>query len=194
MITTYPGIDYSMGQSNVDKATSIHNGVIHQNRVGQAWYDGSEAYYGDPHCPKCGNDAVESGSENDDGTDDEGEEVKREEYESARHSCGDYACDRCKYRFDGEEAFGDSPISHFVDDGEYSAECGESGDIFVMKSPYYSKSQFCSPCAPGAGHLAKPCVDGPKTYCLGHEWFENGRAPYPVYRVSDDSLVDPEVK
>ena len=26
-------------------------------------------------------------------------------------------------------------------------------------------------------------------HCLGHDWFDSGRAPYPVYRVSDDSEV-----
>lgn len=193
-MTTYPGIDYSLGQSNVDKATGIHYGVIIHHQVGQEWYERSEGYYGDPHCPKCGDDALEIGSENDPAEDDEGNALDREEYEVAKYSSGDYACDRCKYRFDGEEAFGESPISHFVDDGEYSAECHEDGDIFVMKSPYYSKSQFCSPCAPGAGYLASPCEDGVKTYCLGHEWFEDGKAPYPVYRVLDDSVVESEVK
>ena len=33
------GIDYGMGQSNVDHATGIRYGVIAQNNVGQAWYD-----------------------------------------------------------------------------------------------------------------------------------------------------------
>lgn len=28
-----------------------------------------------------------------------------------------------------------------------------------------------------------------KAYCLGHEWFESGKAPYRVFRVSDNSEV-----
>lgn len=51
-----------------------------------------------------------------------------------------------------------------------------------------------APCAPGAGYLSNPCPDGPKTYCFGHDWFENDVAPYPVYRVDTGELVPPPVK
>ena len=37
--------------------------------------------------------------------------------------------------------------------------------------------------------LDAPVADGVKTYCLGHNWFEGGIAPYPVYRVSDNVQV-----
>ena len=29
----------------------------------------------------------------------------------------------------------------------------------------------------------------PKVYCLGHEWFEGGKAPYPVFTVEDEKIV-----
>jgi hypothetical protein len=35
--------------------------------------------------------------------------------------------------------------------------------------------------------------NGAKAYCFGHDWFENGVAPYPVYRVVDDAAVEPEL-
>ncbi len=89
-----------------------------------------------------------------------------------------FACDECK------------PSSWYVDDGDYLAECGENGDIFIAKSPYYTRAQFCSPCAPGACYLTNPCGDGEKAYCFGHDWFEDDKAPYPVYRVSDNSLIE----
>ena len=147
-MTDYKGIDYGMGQVNVDKETGIRYGVISQNEVLQAWADSSEAYY---PCKEC-------------------------EY---RPGPDDEPCEAmCE------------PSSFYIDDKEYSAECGEMGDIFITKSPYYTKAQFCSPCAPGACYLMNPCEGGEKAYCFGHDWFEDGKAPYPVYLVKDDSLVD----
>ncbi len=85
---------------------------------------------------------------------------------------------------DDFEEYGE-PLSWFLDDGEYSAECGEDGDIFIVKSPYYTFCRFCSPCAPGAGDLMnfKETDDGIRAYCFGHDWFDSGKAPYPIYSV-----------
>lgn len=180
-MTTYKGLDYSLGRSNVDHATGIHYGVISQHTIGEAWYDQAEADYGDPHCPKCGNDAIVVA----DGTSDD-----YEDFEEMCHGCREYACEDCRILFDGEEAFGDEPIGFHFKDSEYTlTDCLDS-DVFVLRSPYYTYAQFCSPCVPGAGNLNTPCEDGPKTYCLGPEWFEGDKAPYPVYRVSDNSVVE----
>ena len=87
------------------------------------------------------------------------------------------------------------PISFFFEDEEYYAECGEDGDIFVMKSPYFTYAQFCSPCAPGAVHLENPLSEpdpNNKGFCLGHKWFEEEVAPYPVYSVKTGELVQPK--
>jgi hypothetical protein len=64
----------------------------------------------------------------------------------------------------------------------------------VTDSPFYTFAQFCSPCVPGAGNLDNAMDEGVKTYCLGHDWFESGKAPYPVYSVTSGELVDPETK
>jgi len=72
-----------------------------------------------------------------------------------------------------------------ADAGQYAS----SDDIFVTRSEYYTRAAFCSPCAPGACHLESPTPDGEKVFCLGPEWFEDEKPPYPVYRVSDDSIV-----
>ena len=53
--TEYAGIDYGLGQSNINHDTGIRFGVIHQNAVGQAWFDESEPFYGMLECPECGN-------------------------------------------------------------------------------------------------------------------------------------------
>lgn len=56
--------------------------------------------------------------------------------------------------------------------------------LFVQLSPYYTYAAACSPCAPNAGDLDKQ--GSFKSYCLGPEWFENDKAPYPVYCVKTD--------
>jgi hypothetical protein len=193
MKENYAGIDYGMGRSNRDPDTGLRYGVIHQHEVGQAWYDGSEPYYVYV-CPDC--DA----------------EFKNECPEKC--SCG--------HEFDDGDFDFLEPISHYVDDDKYTAECGEDGDIFITKSPYFTYAQFCSPCAPGAIYLMTPFVNywensgtgqkginSPenypndyktkaenagfaKGYCFGHDWFESGKAPYPVFSVETGELVLPK--
>lgn len=193
------GIDYGLGSSNIDPSNGIRYGVINQHEVLQAWADSSEADYGEPHCPKCGNEAVDTNAETKlppQGPELEAIEAldaKREEYEYLHHACGKYACDDCEIRFDGEDAYGDEPNGYYVDDGEYQATQGQDCDIFVLKSPFYTRAGFCSPCAPGACYLTDSCEDGEKAYCFSHDWFEEGKAPYPVYRVDNDELVDPDI-
>ncbi len=156
-----------------------------------AWADSSEPDYGTPsdyfECPECGKEIMAVGDWGDD----------RE-------------CPECK-----EEIVLDVPDMieancYVLNNKEYKAECGESGDIFIVKSPYYTFAQFCSPCAPGACYLMNPLdvqavypagghnkagvpLDNNRAYCFGHEWFwdtETKKAPYPVYRVSDGSLIE----
>jgi hypothetical protein len=187
------GIDYGMGTTNIDKATGIRYGVIPANDVCQSWADSSEADYGPPYCPKCGNSAVDCCDVNDD------ENALQnippmEEWKHNAHECADYACEQCEYVFGSESAFGEEAIAWTLDDGEYMAsQSGADHDIFVLKSPYYTRGPFCSPCAPGAVYLRDGSEEGQaKAYCFDHSWFDEGRAPYPVYRVSDDAEVMPE--
>ena len=181
----YAGIDYGLGQSNRDPSNGIRYGVISQHSVGQAWYDEAGADYGEPTCPKCGNKVKDSSEA-------EGDlfESKYESYRS--HGCADYVCESCKLMLDSEDVYGDEPIGWSFEDSEYSlTDCLDS-DIMILKSPFYTFAQFCSPCVPGAGNLNSPMDDGVKCYCLGHDWFEDRRAPYPVYRVDTDELVTAE--
>lgn len=175
------GIDYGMGLANVDKSNGIRYGVISVHSVLQAWADSSEPNYGEPSCGKCGNDAVPYDKDKHSG---EGWEC--DWYEGS----AEYACEDCKYMFSGEAAYPDEALGYTLDDGEYQAEDCLDSDIIITKSPYYTFAQFCSPCVPGAGNLNNPCETGPKSYCFGHNWFDEGKAPYIVYRVSDDSVVE----
>jgi hypothetical protein len=173
------GIDYGMGQTNVDKENGIRYGVIHQNEVLQAWADRSKPYYGKRtelvQC-ECGNEcSLPDGAESDGA--EWGDTIE---------------CPLCENDVEIELYDYCEPASFYVNGQGYQAESGSYGDIFITKSPYYTRARFCSPCAPGACCLADPCDDGEKAYCFGHDWFydtETGKAPYPVYRVSDDSLV-----
>lgn len=42
------------------------------------------------------------------------------------------------------------------------------------------------------GATERAAESGVKTYCVGHDWFEDGKAPYPVYSVATGELVAPE--
>jgi hypothetical protein len=57
------GIDYGMGTTNVDTSNGIRYGVISQHSLGESWYDGAEAQYGEASCPECGGTAVEYSEE-----------------------------------------------------------------------------------------------------------------------------------
>lgn len=177
------GIDYGHGRVNVDVTNGIRYGVISQNSVSQALSDSDLEYdYGDATCPKCGNVATNSA--------DLPEES--EEWEIGRGCCSDYGCVRCEYVFDASEAFGDEASGwSYLADGYELTDCLYN-DVFVLKSPFYTHAQFCSPCVPGAGNLDSADADGAKTYCLGHDWFEDRKAPYPVYDVATGALVQPE--
>jgi hypothetical protein len=170
--TSYPGIDYGMGTTNVS-SEGIRYGVLPFHDICQAWCDSSEANYGKPEltdcdCPRCGHNEGQS------------------------YEWGDnLICEECDESYEIEFPDCAEPISHVLDDGEYLAEqSGDSCDIFILKSPYYTHAQFCSPCAPGAGYLRNPCEAGPKTYCFSHDWFDDeSPCPYPVYQVSDNVCI-----
>lgn len=162
---TYVGIDYGMGKSNIDPKTGIRFGVISQNEVLQSWADSSEPNMGNPHCPHCGEELEES---------DDNE-----------------TCPHCGKEIESEDLYGDEAVSFYLKDNEYTAETDSIGDIFIFKSIYYTLCQYCSPCAPGAGYIMHPVENGVKAYCFGHDWFDDGKAPYPVYSVETDELVNP---
>lgn len=183
MTTTHRGIDYGHGQTNIDKATGIRNGVIPQGEVLQAWCDSSEPYYGKPQggipCPEC------------------------EHSGQFAENWGDtLTCAECGETFEAELPDCAEPISHYYESDGYACEAGESGDIFICKSPYFTYAQYCSPCAPGACYLNNP-LDVPedqdrtewagnRCYCFGHDWFEDGKAPYRVYSVETGHVVNPD--
>ena len=163
-MTKYKGIDYGRLDPTVNR--NPETGIPQNSDVLQAWADSSEAWYGDPSCPDCGGELTETETDT-------------------------YACEACETTVDSDHAYPMEPLGYYLEDSEYSAECGDSGDIFVTRSPYFTYAQFCSPCAPGACYLLNP-LDTPdpdnKAYCFGPDWYE-GKPPYPVYRVDTGELV-----
>lgn len=175
---TSSGIDYGMGQTNIDKETGIRYGVISCNDLGHhAWdtiqYEATDLDYAE---------AIDN--------------VKFELTRAIDSVLKDYST-----RHNAAELAED-----IIDGLEFECESGgdcrrylyegkaetfnvlSDGDIVVTKSQYFTLCAFCSPCAPGAGYLGS---DGNvKTYCLGPEWFDGDNPmPYVCYRVSDGSRV-----
>jgi hypothetical protein len=180
------GIDYGLGQVNVDHETGIRYGVIPANELGQAWYDSCEAYYGEPTCPECGSPVVEW-------------QEKHEGYKGWGESlgsrfkwlcCADYACESCHLTFWDDSVWPDTPLSWHYEDEEYSMEqSGDDPDVFIIRSPYYTYCAFCSPCAPGAGYVLSQLSpdDGIRAYCPGPDWWED-EPPIAIYSVTGERV------
>jgi hypothetical protein len=179
------GIDYGRGLVNIDQSTGIRYGVIPANAV-EYWHDVAEVDYGPPTYPRCGSESIAEfeprrGSK------------KRAALVAQAAEVGGFDLARCKACgeiSDGDELCGESCMT-FVHSGGVEAFCGEDGDIFIVASPYYAHAAFCSPCAPGACYLLNEHGDGAKAYCLGHDWFDDGGAPYRVFSVATGEEVMP---
>lgn len=175
----YTGIDYGLGKTNIDD-NDIRYGVISMHDVCQAWCDESEADYGTPEldaydCPNCGHNCCD---------------------DPTALAWGDNCqCEECGESFDVELPDCCEPLGHYVDDNEYKlSSCFDGSEIMVLKSPYFTYGQFCSPCVPGAINLNHEIRKGNadnRGYCLGHDWFDSGRAPYRVYSVATGQLIEP---
>lgn len=192
MTTNYPGIDYSMNDgTNQDAETGIRYGMISCNSVS----------------PWAMDDVYQNG---DDIDFEEFKDTLKDELESAIRGVLEERGLVSEYRkmndpeelaesivndleWDNYEGTGD--CTHYAyEDGDGAdklvVQTSSHNEMWVFKSPFYTRAQFCSPCVPGAGNLDTPCDAGPKTYCLPPDWFdEENPCPHPIYRVADDVLV-----
>lgn len=172
-LTTYAGIDYGGFRStaNRDPKTGVRYGVINMNALSEwAWESFEDEYTA--RCPDCGEELTED-------IPDEVDEAEADEW----------YCPCCEKCVSNDDAYSDEPDSRECHEDDITAFVDGSNDVWVVWSKYYTRAQFCSPCAPGAGHLENPCLNGVKTFCLPASWFENDRAPYPVWEVSTDRRV-----
>jgi len=188
--------------TNHDPETGIAYGIIPQNDVMPECLDNAEYNYGKPEdydleCPECGEMLSWDEPLN------WGEIVE---------------CSACSEDVELEIPCEAEANSFSIERDGYAlqGECGSftsSFDLWVFKSPYYTIAK-CSPCAPGAGYLkpvdAEEIIkgygslaqgimklrahnsmgDGEKTYCLGAEWFEGEKAPYPVFSVETGERIE----
>lgn len=197
--TNYPGIDYSGTGSDVnrDSETRIRYGIISQNALNP-----------DVSGEIGGNDWRDLGFEN------AAAELKgrlRQALDDYFH--GDRLKDAVDAAFDACDGWADNIESggpYYQEADGYRLQTDDSNDLWVFKSPFYTYAQFCSPCAPGACHLEHPLnvkiqagiasvthdgtetfVAANKCYCLGHDWLEDGKAPYRLFRVDNNEEVLP---
>lgn len=191
-MTMTQGIDYGMGQSNVDRESGIRYGVISQNSINldcAEWdYD-----YGKPHCPNCGQEVVDSSSP---------ELFKGMEEEPDWFNGKDWTCLNCEACHWSDSVYPEEALGwSYKQDGYELSDCLDN-DIFVLKSPYFTIAEFCSPCVPGAGNLDSPCgaghptnedmpgEDNTRSYCLGPDWFDrHNPMPYRCFRVDNGEEV-----
>lgn len=175
-------IDYGLGTTNIDKKTGIRYGVISQHSVNQDALNDLEPDYGQPTCPECGNEVKAPTNR----------QLNAKSYKSNNTwSCADadFACKSCKLLLDSSEVYPEESQGFtYSQDGYELTDCLDS-DIFVLKSPYYTHGSYCSPCVPGAINLESDNPNGARGYCLGHDWFDGGKAPYPVFSVESGKQI-----
>ena len=160
-MSDYAGIDYGMGQTNIDTRTGVRYGVISQNAVAHRLFNELEPIC-IPYCPHC----VEELSE-----------------EFCDTPCD---CPFCGEEIGDGDQYADEPHGWEYSRDGYELSLDSYGDLWVFKSPYVTRVAYCSPCAPGAGHLETPCDNGPLTYCLGPDWFDDDSpCPYAPLRIED---------
>jgi hypothetical protein len=165
-------IDYGMGLTNIDRDNDIRYGCISVHSLsGEA-----EPLYPDTvevTCPKC-----------------------KHCWETSE-TCGSdtQECPECGEDFEDSSLDELEPIGwdYTAGDDDYTTEFSETlMCVFVTKSPYVTRGRFCSPCAPGAVDLDSPDECGELAYCFGHDFFEGGVAPYPVFDAKTDEKVEPK--
>lgn len=167
-MTRTKGIDYSgrNGTCNRDLSTGIRYGIVPSQCLGDWAHESFEGEY-DAACPTCGEDWPED----------------------LDTPC---ECPACGETVRDGDQYADEASRTVILDPDVEGFLDSSGDVWVTKSPYFTRAAFCSPCAPGACSLASPCDDGERAYCLGAEWYdEENPVPYPIYSVVTGELVKP---
>jgi hypothetical protein len=177
---TNPGIDYGPSTANIDIATGIRYGVISINSIDPETWENRVTYDYDSRCPQCGGEVVDYDSSEDPDND----HLKWARWHDSDGGLTECACRSCEATYSTEDCTPDEPSGAYIDDGKYIiTKSNDLNALYVIKSPYVTYTQFCSPCCPGAGDLDNPLEGGVKTYCLGPDWFEGNKAPYQIEKV-----------
>ena len=72
-------------------------------------------------------------------------------------------------------------IAEYKDDEIEAIFYHDHNNLMITSSKYKTRANLCSPCYPNAGDLNN-CDDASVnvTYCLGSDWFEDGKMPYKI--------------
>lgn len=201
----YAGIDYGNGKSNIDIEKGIRIGVISCNSFSPEAQNDFDPDYGRPEileCPECEHRFYPHVSGK----------------EPLEWGC-DVVCPECGEEFTAELPYCIESNGWTYENNGYALSSCLQNDCMVVRSPFYTYAQFCSPCVPGAGNLDNPFpfsqeIDAdwkkmksaavlyrkraekfgfPKTYCLGFDFFDEfSHCPYPfIFSVETNEFVKP---
>jgi hypothetical protein len=186
------------GTTNYDSSTGIYYGVISQHSIDpEAFSDIHQAARDLSYesavdqLKKELRDALEGVMSEHFSTSSYG--GRKSKSETATESATDAAWEAIEQEFnDSYESYADHAWL-YEKDGYELRDCLTT-DIFVIKSPYYTFAPECSPCVPNAGNLdsasdREAASNWEKAYCLHHDFFEGGKAPYPVYSVATGKRI-----
>lgn len=186
------GIDYGRGLSNIDRETGIRFGIVSANEMGEGFWDDVESEY-DPSCPKCGGDLTE------DQVSDLDANAKPHESKYIKGYFKHMApCPHCEELISVDDITPEEPSRNVIKSDGIEGFVDSHNDVWITKSPFYTYGTFCSPCAPGACSIGTKYNDSdtdlPRAYCLPYSWYDERTPikPGTVFRVKDDSVVQPE--
>lgn len=191
------GIDYGMGRTNIDMATGIRYGVIsphslNPDAVSDIYDQGeNQTYQAAVADAKAAIACVLEPVLEDLGVlPYVGKYAPRDEDKAKRATAVAAVVDDVweGIEQDWNDQYTEEDDCYLYSRDGYVIQTSSLG-LYVIKSPFYTLTAYCSPCAPGAGNLDAPDAAGVRTYCLGAEWFEAEQAPYAVFRVDDDTEV-----
>jgi len=176
------GIDYSGpgATCNRDPETGIRYGLIPLHSLGDEALEEFESIYV-ARCPHCGDEIPED-------THFTMRSVKRPGGAITNVHATD--CPACGKLIREDDQYGDEADAQVCNLPEFNAHLDSSNDVWITKSPYFTRAAFCSPCAPGACYLNNPTDDGERCFCPGHDWFGDKPTPFPIYSVATGELVE----
>lgn len=208
------GIDYGRGTTNIDHTTNIRYGVISQHSVLRAWADWSELDYGEPTCPKCCQIAQPFTEDPEKWAEDakyewyggcadfvcescelvfDAEDAYPMEANGAYYQDDDYAAATvldndimiCKSPFYTIAPFCSPcvPGAGNLDQAETMEIVDlpqENGRRWIVDGEVMHSEKDAT---------ERLFANGVMTYCFNHDWFDSGKAPYPVYSVKTGELV-----
>jgi hypothetical protein len=121
----YGGINYGFSGSNKDGETGIAYGLISPHGLDSWIYELMESHYS-MYCPETGNDLPQD------------------------YCTDSEECPHCGEKHYSEDVYGDEADGYSYEGKGYVLESRDFTEIWVLKSPYFTWAQYCSPCMPGA--------------------------------------------